>query len=48
MKRALFAIASVGILAVTVGVQTVNAERVGRAEGMGKPYLWRLRPEFRG
>src|SRR5262245_38634071 len=24
------------------------ADRVGRAEGMGKPYLWRLRPEFRG
>jgi len=24
------------------------AMRVGRAEGMGRPYLWRLRPEFRG
>ena len=23
------------------------AERTGRAEGMGRPWLWRLKPEFR-
>ena len=23
------------------------AERIGRAEGMGRPVLWRLKPEFR-